>query len=105
MTNVNKNSRPNLNILKQYIKDLSYENPLSLDSIQSQQNLNNVSVDMNALFHPYKKDVYGNIDIIKYYEKKIFKEISNIDLNTIDYEKHKEFIKEIPDSIWNKIEG
>ena len=42
MTNVNENSRPNLNILKQYIKDLSYENPLSLDLIQSQQNLNNV---------------------------------------------------------------
>ena len=59
MTNVNKNSRPNLNILKQYIKDLSYENPLSFDLVQSQQNLNNVTVDMNALFHPYKKDVFG----------------------------------------------
>ena len=38
-------------------------------------------------------------------KKKLFKEINNIDLNTIDYEKHKEFIKEIPNSIWNKIEG
>jgi preprotein translocase subunit SecB len=59
MTNVNENSRLNLNILKQYIKDLSYENPLSFDLMQSQQNLNNVSVDMTALFHPYKKDVFG----------------------------------------------
>ena len=62
-------------------------------------------LDTKIIENENKKDVYGNIDIIKYYEKKIFKEINNIDLNTIDYEKHKEFIKEIPNSIWNKIEG
>ena len=62
-------------------------------------------LDTKIIDNENKKDVYGNIDIIKYYEKKLFKEINNIDLNTIDYEKHKEFIKEIPDSIWNKIEG
>ena len=62
-------------------------------------------LDTKIIDNENKKDVYGNIDIIKYYEKKLFKEINNIDLNTIDYEKHKEFIKEIPNSIWNKIEG
>ena len=62
-------------------------------------------LDTTIINNENKKDVNGNIDIIKYYEKKIFKEINNIDLNKIDYEKHKEVIKEIPNSIWNKVEG
>ena len=62
-------------------------------------------LDTKIIENKIEKDDYGNIDIIKYYEKKLLKDINNIDLNQIDYEKHKEFIKEIPNSIWDKIES
>jgi DNA polymerase-3 subunit epsilon len=62
-------------------------------------------LDTKIIENESKKDVYGNIDIMKYYEKKLFKDINNIDLNQIDYAKHKKFIKEIPNSIWDKIEN
>ena len=59
MNNVNENEIPKLKILKQYIKDLSFENfkkpsdkNLSLDEP-------NVSVEMRATYEPYKNDFYG----------------------------------------------
>ena len=59
MTNVNEITRPHLNILNQYIKDLSYENPQSANSIQSNKEISNVSLDMNASFQSYDKDCIG----------------------------------------------
>jgi preprotein translocase subunit SecB len=59
MINVNENSRPHLNIIKQYIKDLSYENPQTFDLIQSQQILSDVSININASFQSYNNDVFG----------------------------------------------
>ena len=59
MTNVNEFPRPQLNILNQYIKDLSYENPQSANSIQSNKEISNVSLDMNASFQSYDKDCIG----------------------------------------------
>ena len=59
MTNVNEFSRPQLNILNQYIKDLSYENPQSSDLIQTKKVTSDVSLDVNAFFQSYDKDCFG----------------------------------------------
>ena len=59
MTNVNENSRPQLIILKQYIKDLSYENPQSYDLLQSKSNPSEISIKMDAFFNSYKLDKFG----------------------------------------------
>ena len=59
MTNVNEFPRPQLNILNQYIKDLSYENLQSTNSINSAKITSDVSLDMNAFFQSYVKDCIG----------------------------------------------
>ena len=59
MTNVNQSSRPQLNILNQYIKDLSYENPQSSNLIQPNKLSSDVSLDMNAFFQSYDNDRIG----------------------------------------------
>ena len=50
---------PQLNILNQYIKDLSYENPQSINSIQSDKITSDVSLDMNAFYQSYDNDCFG----------------------------------------------
>ena len=59
MTNVNEFTRPQLNILNQYIKDLSYENLQSTNLINSAKITSDVSLDMNAFFQSYDKDCIG----------------------------------------------
>ena len=59
MTNVNEFPRPQLNILNQYIKDLSYENFQSTNLINSAKITSDVSLDMNASFQSYVKDCIG----------------------------------------------
>ena len=59
MTNVNEFPRPQLNILNQYIKDLSYENFQSTNLINSAKITSDVSLDMNAFFQSYDKDCIG----------------------------------------------
>ena len=59
MTNVNDFLRPQLNILNQYIKDLSYENPQSINQIQSNKITSDVSLDMNAFYQSYDNDSFG----------------------------------------------
>ena len=72
MTKSNKFLRPNLNILNQYIKDLSYENPQSINQIQSNNIASDVTLDMNAFYKSFDNDCYGiTLKIICYsiYEK------------------------------------
>lgn len=59
MNNVNENSRPHLNIVKQYIKDLSYENPQTFDLIHSQHKPSDVSLNVNAYFQSYSNNVFA----------------------------------------------
>ena len=59
MVNVNQNSSPQLIILNQYIKDLSYENPQSIELIQSLKKTSDVSYNLNAFFQSYDKDKFG----------------------------------------------
>ena len=59
MTNVNEFPRPQLNILNQYIKDLSFENLQSTNLIKSAKITSDVSLDMNAFFQSYVNDCIG----------------------------------------------
>ena len=59
MTKVNEFLRPQLNILNQYIKDLSYENPQSINQIQSDNIASDVTLDMNAFYQSFDNDCFG----------------------------------------------
>ena len=59
MTKVNEFLRPQLNILNQYIKDLSYENPQSINHIQSNNLTSNVSLDINASHQSFDNNCFG----------------------------------------------
>jgi len=59
MTKVNEFLRPQLNILNQYIKDLSYENPQSINQIQSNNIASDVTLDMNAFYKSFDNDCFG----------------------------------------------
>ena len=59
MTKVNEFLRPQLNILNQYIKDLSYENPQSINQILSNNKTSDVSLDMNAFYQSFDNDCFG----------------------------------------------
>ena len=56
MNNVNQTSRPQLSILYQYIKDLSFENPQSNHLVHGNNKNADVLLDMNAFFQSYDKD-------------------------------------------------
>ena len=59
MTKVNEFLRPQLNILNQYIKDLSYENPQSINQILSDNITSDVVLDMNAFYQSFDNDCFG----------------------------------------------
>ena len=59
MVNVNEYSRPNLSILNQYIKDLSYENPQPNNFIQSNQKSPDISVNLSAVLQSYDRECIG----------------------------------------------
>ena len=59
MTNTKEKTIPQLNILNQYIKDLSYENLQSINLTNINNKNPTVSIDMNAFFQPYKNDSFG----------------------------------------------
>ena len=58
MTKAKEFLSPQLNILNQYIKDLSFENPQSINSIQSAKITSDVSLDMNAFYKSYDNDCF-----------------------------------------------
>jgi len=59
MTKVNEFLRPQLNILNQYIKDLSYENPQSINEINSDNKASDVTLDINAYYQSFDNDCFG----------------------------------------------
>ena len=59
MTKSNEFFRPQLNILNQYIKDLSYENPQSINQILSNNKTSDVLLDMNAFYQSFDNDCFG----------------------------------------------
>ena len=59
MTKVNEFLRPHLNILNQYIKDLSYENPQSINQILSDNKTSDVSLDLNVFYQSFDNDCFG----------------------------------------------
>ena len=59
MSDINQNTKPTLSILNQYIKDLSYENPQSINLIQSKDKSPDISINMNATLQSYDNDCIG----------------------------------------------
>ena len=59
MTKAKEFHIPQLKILNQYIKDLSYENPQSINLIQSDKISPEISLDMNAFHQSYENDCFG----------------------------------------------
>ncbi len=65
MTNVNGNENFNIEVIKHYIKDLSFENPQSIQENNSENKNCNVSHNMNFVHTPFKNNFFSII--VKYY--------------------------------------
>jgi preprotein translocase subunit SecB len=61
MSNVNNEDKLHVKILKQYIKDLSYENFQKNDLQNKDIEGNETSVDINVIYKHYDKDFFGVI--------------------------------------------
>ena len=59
MNNVNENKSPQIKILKQYIKDLSFESFKKPGDKNLSLSEPKVSVEMKAVYEPYEDDFYG----------------------------------------------
>ena len=77
MIKVNENKNPSLKIIKHYIKDLSFENPQSINENNSENNSNSdFSQNINFVHTPYKNNFFSVI--IKYVCKCSSKKNGNI---------------------------
>ena len=60
MTNVNGNDGFNIEVIKHYIKDLSFENPQSMQENNLENNKNyNISQDMSFVHKPFKNNFFS----------------------------------------------
>lgn len=60
MTNVNGNESLDIEVIKHYIRDLSYENPQSIQVNNSENNKNcNISQDMSFVHTPFKNNFFS----------------------------------------------
>ena len=60
MNNVNVNKDNSIKLLKNYIQDLSFENPQDVNENNSVNNNNSdIKINMNVIFKPYKKNFYS----------------------------------------------
>ena len=59
MNNVNQNKTPNIKIVKQYIKDLSFESLKKPEDKDLNISEPKVTVEMKAIYEPYDNDFYG----------------------------------------------
>ncbi len=65
MTNVNGNKGFDIEVIKHYIKDLSFENPQSIQDNNLENNKNfNISQNMSFVHTPFKNDFFSII--VKY---------------------------------------
>ena len=60
MSNVNVNKNDSINIIKNFIQDLSFENPQNINDNNSANNNNNdLHVNMNVVYKPYNKNFFS----------------------------------------------
>ena len=60
MNNVNVNKKNSIKLLKNYIQDLSFENPQNINENNSVTNNNNdININMMVIYKPYKKDFFS----------------------------------------------
>ena len=60
MKKVNENAESDIKIIKHYIKDLSFENPQSLNENNASNNNNNsISENMSFVHQPFEKNFFG----------------------------------------------
>ena len=60
MTKVNGNEKPNIKIIKHYIKDLSFENPQNINENNSENN-NNIVQNMSFIQTSFKNNFFSLI--------------------------------------------
>ena len=62
MININVNNDDSIKILKNFIQDLSFENPQNVEDNNSvNNNNNNININMNVIFKPYKNNRFSLI--------------------------------------------
>ena len=59
MKKVNENAESDVIIIKHYIKDLSFENPQSLNENNANNNNNSISENMSFVHEPFEKKIFG----------------------------------------------
>ena len=60
MSNVNVNKSDSIKLIKNYIHDLSFENPQNINENNSVNNNNNdIDVNMNVIYKPYKNNFFS----------------------------------------------
>ena len=60
MNNVNGNKENNIKLIKNFIKDLSFENPQNINENNSvNNNNNNLEIFVNAIFKPYDNNFFS----------------------------------------------
>ncbi len=60
MNNVNVNKDDSIKIIKNFIKDLSFENPQSIDQNNADyNNNNNIEINMNVIYKPYENNFFS----------------------------------------------
>ena len=59
MKKVNENAESDIKIIKHYIRDLSFENPQSLNENNADNNNNNISENMSFVHEPFERNFFG----------------------------------------------
>ena len=59
MKKVNENAVSDIKIIKHYIRDLSFENPQSLNENNADNNNNNISENMSFVHELFEKNFFG----------------------------------------------
>ena len=60
MSNVNVNKNDSIKIIKNFIRDLSFENPQNINENNSDYNNNNdIDVNMNVVYKPYNSNFFS----------------------------------------------
>ena len=60
MSNVNVNKNESIKIIKNFIQDLSFENPQNINENNSVNNNNNeIDVNMNVVYKPYNNNFFS----------------------------------------------
>ena len=60
MNNVNENKKNRVKLIKHFIKDLSFENPQSINEIkQDYNNDNNIDANLNIMHETYKNNYFS----------------------------------------------